>query len=244
MSPPSEDGFIHRFLPGDGTAAPALLLLHGTGGNEDDLVPLGHLLEPAAPLLSPRGQVLERGMPRFFRRIAEGVFDVEDLKRRTHELADFVTAAAARYGFDPARLVAVGYSNGANIAASLLLLRPPVLAGAILMRPMVPFEPDGEPDDAARVPLAGVPVLIAAGRLDPIARPEQAVRLAALLGERGAEVTLHWEEAGHALGQAGIEVARGWLKAKAGGLHRPLAPPFNEPSASPEASSSSTESSG
>jgi len=234
------DGFVHRFVPGGAGSAPTLLLLHGTGGNEDDLVPLGSMLDPAAPLLAPRGNVLEHGMPRFFRRIAEGVFDVEDLKRRTLELADFVAAAAARYGFDPARVVAVGYSNGANIAASLLLLRPGALAGAILMRPMVPFEPEG----AVAPTLAGVPVLIAAGRLDPVARPEQAAHLEQLLRERGAEVSLHWAEAGHGLERAEIEVARAWLKARADGLHRPPAPPFNEPSASPEASSSSTGSPG
>lgn len=236
MNPPPVDGFVHRFIPGAAAPAPALLLLHGTGGNEDDLVPLARMLDPTAAVLSPRGPVLERGMPRFFRRIAEGVFDVEDLKRRTHELAEFVAASATRYGFDPARLVAVGYSNGANIAASLLLLRPGVLAGAILMRPMVPFEPEGD----ARASLAGVPVLIATGRLDPVARPEQAERLAAMLRERGAEVTLHREEAGHGLERAEIEVAREWLKARAGGLLRPPAPPFNEPSASPEASSPSS----
>lgn len=238
MSLASVESFAHRFVPGAEANAPTLLLLHGTGGNEDDLIPLARLLDPAASLLSPRGQVLERGMPRFFRRIAEGVFDVADLKRRTHELKDFIVAAAARYGFDPARLVAVGYSNGANIAASLLLLEPCVLAGAILMRAMVPFEPE----ESTRSPLVGVPVLIAAGRLDPIARPEQAGRLAQMLREHGANVTLRWEDAGHGLEQAEIEAAREWLKAKADGLHRPPAPPFNEPSASPEASSPSIES--
>jgi predicted esterase len=230
-------GFAHRFEPGSARGAPTLLLLHGTGGNEDDLLPLGRMLDPEAALLSPRGPVLEHGMPRFFRRIAEGVFDVEDLKRRTVELADFVAAAAERYGFDPGRLFAVGYSNGANIAASLLILDPGVLAGAILMRPMVPFEPDAE----ERPSLAGVPVLIAAGRRDPIARPEGAERLEALLGTRGAEVTLHWQDAGHGLERAEIEVARVWLKARAGGPNRPPAPPFNEPFASPEASGPSTE---
>ena len=236
MSAATLDGFVHRFVPGSTASAPTLLLLHGTGGNEDDLIPLAPMLDPAASLLSPRGQVLERGMPRFFRRIAEGVFDVPDLKRRTHELKGFIHAAAEHYGFDPARLVAVGYSNGANIAASLMLLEPQVLAGAILMRAMVPFEPEGR----AHASLAGVPVLIASGRLDPVARPEHAERLAAMLRERGADVTLLWENAGHGLEQAGIEAAREWLKAKADGLHRPPAPPFNEPSASPEASSPST----
>lgn len=239
MSPASVEDFVHRFVPG-AAESPTLLLLHGTGGNEDDLLPLANLLDPAAAVLSPRGQVLERGMPRFFRRLAEGVFDVPDLERRTRELAEFIAAAATRYGFDPTRLVAVGYSNGANIAASLLLLEPRILAGAILMRAMVPFEPR----DRAAAALAGVPVLIAAGRLDPVARPEQAERLARILRGRGAEVSLHWEQAGHGLEQAELSAAREWLKARAGSLHRPPAPPFNEPSASPEASSSSTRSPG
>ena len=128
--------FIHKFIPG--TSGRTLLLLHGTGGNESDLLPLGRALDPAAALLSPRGKILEHGMPRFFRRLAEGVFDEKDLILRTHELADFIAAAAVKYGFDPKQLIAVGYSNGANIAASTLLLRPGTLAGAALLRGMVP----------------------------------------------------------------------------------------------------------
>ena len=116
--------FIHRFAPGNRLEAPPLLLLHGTGGDENDLLPLGEAIAPGAPLLSVRGQVLEHGMPRFFRRLAEGVFDLADLRQRTHDLAAFVAAASAAYGFDPQRVIAVGYSNGANIAASLLLLHP------------------------------------------------------------------------------------------------------------------------
>src|SRR4026209_2924110 len=129
--------FIHDCVPG--SSSRTLLLLHGTGGNERDLIPLGRELDPNASLLSPRGKILENGMPRFFRRLAEGVFDLEDLKARTHELADFVLAAAREYGFDAGRVFAAGYSNGANIAASSLLLRPGMLAGAVLLRPMVPL---------------------------------------------------------------------------------------------------------
>src|SRR5437588_9417037 len=147
--------FIHEFVPG--SSERTLLLLHGTGGNERDLIPLGHELDPGAALLSPRGKVLEHGMPRFFRRLAEGVFDLEDLTRRTHELADFVADAATRYGFDPRNVIAVGFSNGANIAASLLLLRPETLAAAVLFRPMIPLVPETLPD------LSRVPVFIAAG---------------------------------------------------------------------------------
>ncbi|MEX1159153.1 MAG: alpha/beta hydrolase, partial [Thermomicrobiales bacterium] len=159
----AELGFVHRWVAGDADAAlPTLLLLHGTGGNENDLLSLGSLLLPGASVLSPRGKVSENGASRFFRRLAEGVFDVEDLIARTYELADFVGAAAKQYGFDPGNVVAVGYSNGANIASSMLLLRPGTLAGAVLLRPMVPLEPDSPPD------LSGTPVYLGAGRLDPI----------------------------------------------------------------------------
>jgi len=179
--------------------------LHGTGGNEDDLIPLGQGLAPGAVLLSPRGKVLERGMPRFFRRLAEGVFDLEDLTARTHELADFVTAASARYRFDPGAVIAVGFSNGANIAASLLLLRPKLLRGAVLFRPMVPLTPPKTPD------LSGVPVFLAAGRADPLVAPSETERLAALLRTAGASVTLNWHPGGHGLAAGEVTAARAWL---------------------------------
>lgn len=204
-------GFIHRFIPApDGAspdAAPTLLLLHGTGGDEDDLLGLGRALAPGAALLSPRGKVREQGMPRFFRRLAEGVFDEEDLRRRTHELVDFLAAAAAAYGFDPRRVVAVGFSNGANIAASALLLRPGALAGAALLRAMVPLVPEVMPD------LTGVPVLLSAGRFDPIVPQANTERLAGLLGEAGAEVTLRWQAASHALTPGEVAEVRDWLAA-------------------------------
>ena len=165
------DTFTHRFIP-VGKSSPVLLLLHGTGGNEEDLLDLGHSLHPGAALLSPRGKVLENGMPRFFRRLAEGVFDEADLIRRTHELADFVAAAEAEYQLQSRKVVAVGYSNGANIAASLLLLRPETLSGAVLLRAMVPIVPESLPD------LAGIPVLLAAGRGDPYVPPEGTNQLA------------------------------------------------------------------
>lgn len=202
--------FIHQFLPASAPEAPTLLLLHGTGGDETDLLGLGRALDGTAALLSPRGKVLERGMPRFFRRLAEGIFDLEDLTRRTHELADFVAAAAVRYGFDPRRVVAVGFSNGANIAASLLLLRPQTLAAAILFRPMVPLVPETPPD------LSHVPVFIPAGRQDPIVPAAESERLAALLGRAGAPVALHWEAGGHGLTQGDLTAARDWM---AGALH-------------------------
>jgi predicted esterase len=199
-------GFRHRFVPARaGASSPVLLLLHGTGGTEDDLLPLGHTLLPGAALLAPRGRVLENGMPRFFRRLAEGVFDLNDLKHRTHELADFVAAAAAEYGFDARRVFAAGYSNGANIAASTLLLRPGVLAGALLLRAMLPLDPETSPD------LAGVPVFMAAGRLDPIVPAESVERLAALLRQAGAGVTLRWQNSGHGLEREEIAAAAEWL---------------------------------
>ena len=199
--------FVYRFEPAPaGKSGGTLLLLHGTGGNENDLLPVGRAVAPDAALLAPRGRVLENGMPRFFRRLAEGVFDQEDLVARTHELADFVTDAAKRHGFDPARVVAVGFSNGANIAASMMLLRPEVLAGAVLLRPMVPFEPKTPPD------LRGRRALVAAGKADPIVRPEQSERLAAILRDAGADVTLHWSPGGHTLDRADLAAAAAWWR--------------------------------
>ncbi len=185
--------------------APILLPLHGTGGDENDLVPLARAIAPQAGILSPRGNVLEHGMPRFFRRFAEGVFDVEDLRRRTHELAQFIASAADAYGFDRSRVVAVGFSNGANIAASLLLLRPGVLAGAILLRAVLAVVPDTIPV------LAGTPVVVSNGRQDPFAGPGETERLVALLRRAGADVTLEWQEAGHQLTPRDVLVARNWL---------------------------------
>ncbi|MBI3966509.1 MAG: alpha/beta hydrolase [Chloroflexi bacterium] len=203
----SELTFIHRWLPAQSPTPPeTLLLLHGTGANENDLLPLGRALSPQAALLSPRGQVLEHGIPRFFRRFAEGVFDVKDLESRAHELADFVVGASQVYGFDRKRIVAVGFSNGANIAAGVLLLRPELLAGAVLIRAMVPLVPDPLPR------LDGVQIFLAAGTQDPIVRPEETERLAALLGAVGADVTLHWEQSGHTIMQSEVEVARTWLE--------------------------------
>jgi predicted esterase len=202
----SEPEFIHRFIPAPaGPTARTLLLLHGTGGDENDMIPLGRDLDPTAALLSPRGNVLENGMPRFFRRLAEGIFDEEDLIQRAHELADFVGAAAARYEFDPQHVTAVGYSNGANIAAAILLLRPEVLSAAILFRAMVPLVPASLPN------LAHARVLISSGKHDPIVSVENAQRLAAMLQAAGAHLTLRFEPAGHALVFGDIEAAKKWL---------------------------------
>jgi phospholipase/carboxylesterase len=199
------DVFVHRVEPARVAGGPALLLLHGTGGDENDLLPLGRLLAPDAALIAPRGRVLEHGMPRYFRRLAEGVFDLEDLERRTRELGDFVEAARARHA--PGGLVAVGYSNGANIAASLLLRRAHALAGAVLIRPMVPFEPT-RPDGPGPVP-----VLLLPGRADPIVPPQHAARLAELLREGGADVTIAMQPSSHALGPGDVEAARTFLAA-------------------------------
>jgi predicted esterase len=197
-------GFKHRFLSGSDSSRPPLLLLHGTGGSEDDLMPLGEALLPGAARLSPRGQVLENGAPRFFRRLAEGVFDLDDLKARTHQLADFVEAAGRTYHLEGLP-VAVGFSNGANIAAAMLLLRPGVLGGALLLRPMVPLVPDSLPA------LGGIPVAIVAGRADPIVRPEQSEALAELLRKCDAQVELSWIAGGHGLTREDLEVGRRWL---------------------------------
>jgi predicted esterase len=198
-------GFVHRFVSAQTSDAPTLLLLHGTGGDENDLLPVGRMLDERAAFLSPRGKVLEHGMPRFFRRLAEGVFDHEDLMDRTHELAGFVDRAVDEYDIDQRRLFAVGFSNGANVAASLLLTYPRLLAGAILLRAMVPFEPDKTPD------LSRIPVYLAAGRSDQMVPPENTERLAQVLREAGADVTLDWQPGGHGIGPAEIQAARNWF---------------------------------
>lgn len=196
--------FSHRFEPGAEPAAEPLLLLHGTGGNEDDLLPLGRMIAPHSPLLSPRGKVLENGMPRFFRRVAMGVFDEDDVRQRANELADFVDEARKVYGITAP--VALGYSNGANVAAAILLLRPAVLAGAVLLRTTVPFvhPPHSE--------LAGKAVLILSGERDPLMSADGTARLAAALTASGATVTHRTLPVGHELSQADVNLAREWLE--------------------------------
>jgi predicted esterase len=195
--------FVHVWR--SGRSSRTLLLLHGTGGDENDLVPLAPMLDPDAAVLSPRGKVMENGAPRFFRRLAMGVFDVEDLRRRTHELADFVADSASAYGFDPAQVVAAGFSNGANIAAAMMLLRPESLADAVLFRAMVPLEPDPLPD------LNGRGVFLSAGRTDTMIPGENTERLAKLLGDCGASVELQWSPGGHGLAATDVSAARQWL---------------------------------
>jgi phospholipase/carboxylesterase len=199
----SIENFIHRFEPAAAAGLPPLLLLHGTGGDESDLLPLGRAVAPGAPLLSPRGKVLEHGMPRFFRRLREGVFDEEDVRRRADELADFVTAAREAYGI--AAPVAVGFSNGANIAAAMMLLRPEALSGAVLLRAMVPL---AVPPSTR---IDGTPVLLLSGVADPIVPEENARRLAAQLAAAGAAVEHRMLPAGHGLSQADASLARQFL---------------------------------
>jgi phospholipase/carboxylesterase len=199
--------YVHRFDKGAEPGLPPLLLLHGTGGDENDLVPLGRMVAENASLLSPRGKVLENGMPRFFRRLADGVFDEDDVRRRAQELADFVAQARARYELQAP--IALGYSNGANVAAAILLLRPEALAGAILLRATVPLS------QTAPVDLTGKPVLIASGARDPMMSPQGAARLASLLHGYGAVVDHRTLPSGHELSQADVALARQWLQARA-----------------------------
>ncbi len=198
-------GFVHRFEAG-AADLPVLLLLHGTGGDENDLLDLGRRLAPGAALLSPRGNVLENGMARFFRRLSEGVFDPEELTFRTGELADFVAAAARQYELDSSRLTAVGYSNGANIAAALLLLRPATLRSAVLFHAMAPLVPERLPD------LRGKKVFLASGRSDRLIPPRESEHLARLLEQAGAAVTVFWQPGGHSLTQAEVEAAAEWMR--------------------------------
>src|ERR1700761_5047615 len=199
-----ELGFAHGFEPG--SSEWTLLLLHGTGGDEHDLVGLGRQLAPQAALLSPRGQVLENGMPRFFRRLAVGQLDIPDLLARTDQLASFVAAAATAYDRDPSHVVAVGLSNGANIAASLLLRHPATLRAAGLLRPMLPYEPEQIPE------LTGTDVLIEAGERDPYSPSEQVTRLTEILRAGGAEVTTTVEPgAGHGLTQDDLRRLAAWI---------------------------------
>jgi phospholipase/carboxylesterase len=198
--------FSHRFAPGERPGARPLLLLHGTGGDEDDLMPLGRMVAPGTTLLSPRGKVLENGMPRFFRRLAEGVFDEDDVRARAHELADFVAAAREHYRLEAP--IALGYSNGANIAAAVMLLRPEALAGGILLRAMVPLA-----NPEASGGLAEKRVLIVSGARDPIAPPANAARLEVMLERAGAQVDTRVLPGGHELSQADVTLAREWLQA-------------------------------
>jgi len=197
--------FIHRFVPAPSGSARTLLLLHGTGGNENDLLDLGQALDPDAALLSPRGRVLENGAPRFFRRLAEGVFDEKDVVLRAHELGAFIDAASTQYRIDRKGLITVGYSNGANIAAAMMLLGIAAFSKAILLRPMVPLQPPTLPD------LKDVRVLLLAGQLDPIARPPIVTELEQLFRKAGAEVSLQFQPSGHELTSGDVRAAREWL---------------------------------
>ena len=199
-----ELAFQHRYVAG-AAGAPTVLALHGTGGTEEDLIPLAQQLAPEAHVLAPRGRVLEDGMARFFRRLDVGVFDEADVRRAAGELAEFVALAARQYGFAANRVFALGYSNGANVAAAVLLLHPECLAGAALLRPVLPLTPEHDPH------LAGRPVLIAAGTSDPYAPVPRVEALAELLGRAGAEVDLRWQAAGHDLTPSDLYGLREWV---------------------------------
>ncbi|UVF21325.1 alpha/beta hydrolase [Microvirga terrae] len=199
----TELSFIHRYEPATDPNRPPLLLLHGTGGDENDLLGLGRMISPGSALLSPRGKILENGMPRFFRRLAEGVFDEEDVKFRANELADFVAEARKAYGLEAP--VAVGFSNGANIAAAMLMLRPEALSGAALLRAMVPLS------EAPKADLSGKRVLMTSGAMDPIIPADNAKRLAAALSEAGADVEHQVLPTGHNLSQTDLQLLVKWF---------------------------------
>lgn len=197
---------IHVYEAGPDSKAPILLLLHGTGGTERDLFNIGRMISNGSSLLGVKGNVSENGMARFFRRLAEGVFDEQDLIFRTQELNDFLDETATQYGFDRHNVVAVGYSNGANIAASLLFHFQNALKGAVLFHPMVPRRGIGLPD------LNGVPVFIGAGENDPLCDPQETKDLAELLTGAKADVHVHWENNGHQLSRNEVDKAAQWFQ--------------------------------
>jgi len=203
-------GFIHRFVPAEDSASgETLIVLHGTGGDENDLIGIGQAVAPGAAILSPRGNVLENGAPRFFRRISEGVFDPKEVRSRAEELARFIRASVVTYRLDPGRIFALGYSNGANIASTVMLIEPRILQGSILLRPMLVYEPTERND------LSGSAVFISAGRMDPIVPTTSVERLASLFDSAHADVTLRWQLAGHSLVPSEVREAADWLA-----LHR------------------------
>jgi phospholipase/carboxylesterase len=199
-------GFIHRFLPAsEPDSRETLLVLHGTGGDENDLVGIAQSIAPGAAILSPRGNVLENGAPRFFKRLAEGVFDPAEVRSRGEELAQFISAAVAKYSLDASRIFAFGFSNGANIASTVMFIEPDLLQGSILFRPMLVFEPVEVPD------LSGKSVLISSGRTDPIVPTDNVQRLVELFKSSGAEVSLNWQPGGHRLSPGEVREAAEWL---------------------------------
>jgi predicted esterase len=199
-------GFVHRFLRAKESASgETLIVLHGTGGDENDLIGIGQAVAPGAAILSPRGNVLENGAPRFFKRLAEGVFDPKEVRSRAEELARFIRAAISTYGLDSSRVHALGYSNGANIASTVMFIEPGLLQSAVLFRPMLVFEPD-KPND-----LSGSSVFISAGRMDPIVPASSVERLAELFEASHAEVTLKWQLVGHNLVPSEVREAADWF---------------------------------
>jgi predicted esterase len=199
-------GFIHRFVPAEDSASgETLVVLHGTGGNENDLVEIGQAIAPGAAILSPRGKVLENGAPRFFKRLAEGVFDPKEVRSRAEELARFIRAAITKYDLDANRIYALGYSNGANVASTMMFIEPRLFQGAILFRPMLVFEPPERGD------LSSVSVFISAGRIDSVVPVSSVEKLAELFELSRAEVTLKWQSVGHNLVPGEAREAADWL---------------------------------
>jgi len=199
-------GFIHRFVPPEEPASgETLIVLHGTGGDENDLVGIGQAVAPGAAILSPRGNVLEKGAPRFFKRLAEGVFDPKEVRSRGVELARFIRAAISKYQLDASRIHALGYSNGANIASTVMLIDPGLVQSAALFRPMLVYEPEERND------LSGSGVFISAGRMDPIVPVTSVERLVELFETAHAEVTLKWQLTGHNLVPSEVREAADWF---------------------------------
>lgn len=207
---------IHKFIKGTNPTKPTLLLLHGTGGDENDLIPVGKMIDADANILSVRGEVIENGMPRFFKRLAPGVFDEQDLMYRTSQLHDFIDQASKTYDFDRSDVIAIGYSNGANIAANMLMQIPYSLSGAILMHPMLPRQGGAVPS------LKGIQVLITAGNNDPIVPLQSTQALKKVLDDHEASVSLSWFKFGHKLSSEEMQFVIKWYQSITNQFHKKL----------------------
>lgn len=195
--------FVYRYLPGTGEDPRTAIVFHGTGGDENSLVPFAQSLMPGAAILSLRGRVDENGMPRFFRRFAEGAFDYDSIRIESDAVAEFLKQASVDYGIDLETAVGVGYSNGANIAWSTLLRHPGSFGTLVLFRPMVTLDDSSD--------LTGKRIFVGTAEQDPIVPIENVQRLIEQMKSCGAQVEVSWHPGGHQLTRGEITLASSWL---------------------------------